>query len=37
MTAFFYIIKGVIQPMPVPMELGAGYNRIQPRSDASII
>jgi hypothetical protein len=23
--------------MPVPMELGAGYNRIQPRSDASII
>jgi len=37
MTAFFYIIKGVIQPMPVPVELGAGYNRIQPRSDASII
>jgi hypothetical protein len=34
MAAFVYIITGVIRPMPVPMEAGAGYKQRAPQAAA---
>jgi len=34
MTAFVYIIKGVIKPMPVPMEENVHYKQAAPQAVA---